>query len=286
VAAHNLLADLALRPHPKHAGVYQAELGNAWSFLMPSGGMLMSLALAAMERHLGDEGQKVVSANAIFCEALPEGPVNVTVTLLRRGKAASQLRARLQEGAEPDDSRPGLEVSATFAKDREGPDLKDARFPSEVARWEDSRPAPEHHYPVPFLDNFEDRLALGHLRTGEEWPVGPGRYARWLRFLLPPRLADGRLSPLALPPIADLMPPALLQMLGSTAPRFLAPSLDLTIHFLEPTTADRVLVYSRCRRAQHGYATADVELFDPDGRILAFGTQVMMIRRWPTELQG
>jgi acyl-CoA thioesterase len=40
-----------------------------------------------------------------------------------------------------------------------------------------------------------------------------------------------------------------------------------------------VYVHARSRRALHGYATADVELWDEDGRLLAVGAQTMMLRR-------
>ncbi|MBK6683294.1 MAG: thioesterase family protein [Deltaproteobacteria bacterium] len=278
---HDLLADLAVSADPQRPGLYRAQLPDAWSFLLPSGGVLSALGLVAMERHLDDPRQTIISASTIFCEALRAGPLNVEVEVLRRGQAASQLRARVREGHEPDPRRAGLEVIATFACDREGPDVIGASFP-EVKSFEASALSPEHKYRLPFLENFEDRLALGHLSRDEEWEAGPARYARWLRYKVPPRRGDGTLSPYALPPIADLMPPALLQLLGPTYPRFLAPSLDLTLHFLEDTTRDRVLVHSYCRRARRGYATAEVELWDEDRRLLAYGTQVMMLRRWPT----
>jgi hypothetical protein len=69
---------------------------------------------------------------------------------------------------------------------------------------------------------------------------------RWFRYLVPQATADGRLDPLALPPIADTIPPALFQKLGPDGPPFHAPSLDLTVHFLEDTTA--VLVVATNRR--------------------------------------
>lgn len=243
--------------------------------------MLSSLGLVAMEQRLGDPSQKIVSATTIFCEPLRAGPLNVEVEVLRRGQAASQLRARVREGEEPDPRRAGLEVIATFACDREGPDVVGATFP-EVKSFETSELSPEHRHRLPFLENFEDRLALGHLSRDEAWAPGPARYARWMRYKVAPRRPDGTLSPWALPPIADLMPPALLQILGPNYPRFLAPSLDLTLHFLEDTTAERLLVHSYCRRARRGYATAEVEIWDEDRRLLAYGTQVMMLRRWPT----
>ena len=61
----------------------------------------------------------------------------------------------------------------------------------------------------------------------------------------------------------------------------MAPSLDLTIHFFERTEKEWFLISGLCRRAVAGVASAEVELFDEDGRLLAYATQMMMLKRWP-----
>jgi acyl-CoA thioesterase len=180
---------------------------------------------------------------------------------------------------------PGLEVSATFGRDREGIDLIDTA-PPDV-------PAPEVAPPMEriggidpsqrpaFFQNFDTRLALGKPWWTGGWQPGDARIARWFRYLVPQRLADGRLDPLCLPPIADTMPPALSQKLGPGHAPFHAPSLDLTVHFLEDTSSQWLLTVVHARRARAGYATAALEIWDDGGRLLAFGTQMMMIRRVP-----
>ena len=120
----------------------------------------------------------------------------------------------------------------------------------------------------------------------EDWTPGPARIGRWFRYRVPPLLADGRFDPLAIPPIADTMPPALMQTLGPDGPPFHAPSLDLTIHFLEDTTAEWILTWVHVRRARGGYATADCEIWDDAGHLIAFATQTMMLRRRPEDVPG
>src|SRR5262249_14418855 len=100
-------------------------------------------------------------------------------------------------------------------------------------------------------------------------------------YKVPQHLPDGRLDPFALPPIADTMPPALMQKLGPRHEPFHAPSLDLTVHFLEDTTSEWILVNVHARRARAGYATASAEIWDDRPRLLAFATQTMMLRRVP-----
>jgi len=132
-----------------------------------------------------------------------------------------------------------------------------------------------------FFSNFDTRLALGEPWWLPGWQPGSARIARWFRYRVPQRLADGRLDPFALPPVADTMPPALIQKLGPDHPPFHAPSLDLTVHFLDDTAADWILTNVHARRARAGYATASCEIWDDAGRLLAFATQTMMLRRVP-----
>ena len=132
-----------------------------------------------------------------------------------------------------------------------------------------------------FFDNFDTRLAQGQRWWTSDWAPGPARIARWFRYKIAQRLPDGRLDPLALPPIADTMPPALIQKLGPDHTPFFAPSLDLTVHFLEDTPSQWLLACVHARRARGGYATADVEIWDDDRRLLAYGTQMMLLRRAP-----
>jgi acyl-CoA thioesterase len=134
---------------------------------------------------------------------------------------------------------------------------------------------------MPFLSNFESRLALGRPWWERDWPPGPARIARWMRYLTPQALPDGTLDPLALPPVADTMPPAIHQGLGANGPRFHAPSLDLTVHFVDPTASAWLLVNAYARRARAGYATAEAEIWGEDGRLAAYATQTMMLRKRP-----
>ena len=52
----DLLADIASTPVQARPGVYRAALDRSWSFILPSGGVLMSVALGAMKQALGAQG--------------------------------------------------------------------------------------------------------------------------------------------------------------------------------------------------------------------------------------
>lgn len=252
---------------------WACDLSAAWSFKNPSGGVLTTIALRAIRAELGDDALLPVSSTTIFCAMVPPGPLLIDVAILRRGNAVTQARAALShEGHEL-----GLEVLATFSRRREGPELVDRTMP-DVPRWDgarDGRPS----FPIPFFEQVEQRIARGHEWWEEGWSAGPARYARWFRYLVSQSGPDGALDPLALPPLADTMPPSVRQKLGPNAPFFDAPSLDLTVHFLASIRSERLLVASHASAARAGYATASVEIWGEDGVLGAVGTQTMILRK-------
>ena len=275
-----LPADLAADTAVTRAGDgrYTCRLPPHWNYMTPSGGVLMTVALRAISAELAGTGQRPVSATTIFCAPVPAGDLVIDVTVLRRGKLASQARASLSAAG----GELGLEVVATYGSERpwapvsmtEAPAVPD---PQEVARIDlaDQRNVPN------FIHNFEHRRVLGSMWWKAETWVRGDRSGYWYRYLRPQRLADGRLDPLALPPLIDTMPPALCAMVGPDARAFLAPSLDLTVHFVRDTTSEWLLTHAHCREARAGYATADLEVWDADRRLVAVGTQVMILRRRP-----
>ena len=278
----DLARDTAVTKLAVAPGWYTAELSNAWDFRTPSGGALMTVAMRAMQEELGDPGLRPLSANTHFCSPVPAGPLEVRVEVLRHGGAAAQVRAQLSSTTMPG---PGLEVSATFARDRDGVDVIDtappAVAPPEQCLSFEQAPLIVGRMRPPFFANLESRLAQGQLWWSSDWDAGPARVARWFRYKVPQQLADGRFDPLAIPPIADTMPPALIQKLGPGHEPFFAPSLDLTIHFLQDTTSQWILTAVHVPRARAGYATANAEIWDDRGTLIATATQMMLLRRVP-----
>jgi len=279
IQPRDLARDTAITRLEVAPGWYTADLCEAWNFRTPSGGALMTVAMRAMQTELGDPDLRPLSANTHFCSPVPAGPLEVRVEVLRHGGAAAQVRAQLCSTTMPG---PGLEVSATFGRERRGIDFLDVT-PPHVQPPDELPPIDSMGVePPPFFLNLESRIAIGHPWWGSnEWQPGPARMARWFRYRIPQRLPDGRFDPLAIPPIADTMPPALIQKLGPKREPFFAPSLDLTLHFLEDTTSQWLLTDVHVRRARAGYASAQSEIWDESGRLVAVGVQMMMLRRAP-----
>ncbi len=256
---------------------YRARLSEAWNFFMPSGGVLTSIALRAMAAEVGDDWRPI-STNTIFHEAIEDGPLEVWVHVLRRGNVATQLRAAL--GPAGDDPR--MEVQATFVRGRRGPAVVPREYPADLLPAEACEPYWRSRTPLPFFRHLDTRLAYGHRHWVSEWEPGPARCARWFRYRQPP-LREGRLAWEAYPPLVDTMPAALFEALGSEHPRMYAPSLDLTVHYLAETRSEWVLAHARAIWAADGWASAEMELWDADRRLLAYGTQTMMLRSLPGE---
>ena len=284
----DLAADTIARPDPKVPGRYHIALPDHWDYLAPSGGVVMTAALRAAETALGDPLQRFASATAMFATPIRNGACVADVQIVRRGKSASQVRVALKnasEAGEPSaegaDDNAGIELTCTWVRDRKGPDVRAVAFPK-VKSVADSLPVEDGvdknpHTRFRFYHQFECRIADGDRFWSPSFEVGPARYARWFRYRHPQRDASGRLDRLALPPIVDTMPTALHRAIGPGPYRFYAPSLDLTMYAVDDTTREWLLVSTTLRRARMGWAIADCEVWDDEGRFLAYGAQAMYL---------
>ena len=96
-----------------------------------------------------------------------------------------------------------------------------------------------------------------------------------MRYHCAPRLPTGAIDPLAYLPLVDVIPGAAQQWVGPGERHFIAPTLDLTVHFLDLTDDEWMLQVMRMRRATHGYGSGEMELWSRDGRLLAHASQTM-----------
>lgn len=275
-------------------GAYHLELGRAWDFLLPSGGVVMTAALRAAAAAVDDPGLRLLSATAIFCAPIQPGPLVIRPIALRRGSSAVQTRTALvgagatgPRGGAHDGQAPalgagatdGCEVIATFARERSGPDVIALAAPPVPPpdACEDLLAAGAPMSRARFMGNFECRRALGTPLWTDGFAAGPARYARWFRYRCPQRDGD-RLDRLALPPIADTMPAALSQAIGPSDYRFYAPSVDLTLHVVDDTDREWILIDAYLGRAVGGWATGRCDIWDDRGKYLGCATQTMYLR--------
>lgn len=279
---------LAVEPVRARPGLFRGHLDGAWSFRHPSGGVLTSVALAAMRRALGRDELVPASATATFCSAIPAGPLEVEVTILRAGRTAAQVRAHLRSLSEasanvsPDEA--GLEVVATFVLPRELSEAESTSwlpYPDELPPRESCPthdPSLDGVAPPPFYRNLVVNRALGDVWWAKAWAPAEPRVARYYQYRVPP-LVGGALDPLALPPIADTMATAVHQGVGSKQPPMIFPSLDLTLHFVATNglSTEPVLVDARGTAIFGGTASASANLWQ-GRRLVMVATQTMTLR--------
>jgi len=265
---------------------YVAHLDERWNLRpLPQGGILTAIAVRAMEAELAHDEQRPRTLHTTFAAQVADGPLEVDVEILRAGRSMSQLRAEVRN---PGAGRGHL-TTCVFGATRQGFDFTDLRPPADVPNpsacpsFRDPPPpdAPDFE-PMPFwAELVEGRSVIGHPPWDDYEPDRAER-AMWYRFDESPVLDDGRLDPLALIVLADSMPGAVGEKVGRTERPWFAPSVDLTVHFLDDCRSCWVLAHNRARFAGDGYASADMALWDcgDDGdappRLVAYGTQMFL----------
>lgn len=261
------------------AGAYLAFIGEEWNCpIVPHGGLVTAAALRAMAIELGDPEQSLRSVTTVFAAQVKHGPVQIDVTLLRRGRSLSQFSATVRN--------PGAEVGhsliAVFGGPRTGYEFTDLRPPDvlpphECPSFRDPLPPGfEDHVQMNFWDYIEGRPASGHPPWEPYIPTSSERSA-WYRWDEPPMLDDGRLDPLAIVTVCDTMPGAVGERMGRRDHHWLPPSCDLTVHLLGDAHTEWVLAVNRCRRASEGYASAEMEIWDATlEHLVAYATQQMV----------
>jgi acyl-CoA thioesterase len=101
--------------------------------------------------------------------------------------------------------------------------------------------------------------------------------AQYQRFDHPAHLPDGTVDPLALVVLCDMMPGAVAERLGQPIEHsWYGPSADLTVHILGTATSEWILTRNRAHRAGGGYASVEIEVWDPATGLVAYGTQTMI----------
>ena len=260
--------------------LYRASLTREWDApVYPSGGVVTALALRAMEAELDQPHQRLRSFATMFVSTVDAGEIAIGVERLRIGKRMSQLRADVRGRGR---AETGHEATTPFGEAREGFEFAYAGAP-EVGP-PDRYPGPPTPPPgVPawrsrFFDNLDVRRVRMFSSFETSWEGGRAETVRWMRYRVAPRLDDGRIDPLSLIALADTMPPAVGQHHGPGFPFYHAPSVDLSMKFFADTEEEWVLVRVISHWAGDGYASADVTLWDTKRRLLAHGTQLMLIR--------
>jgi acyl-CoA thioesterase len=278
--------DRVTHPEPSPGpGHYTGLIDQSWNLRpLPQGGVVTALAARAMATELGVGAPPLRLLHTTFVAPVGDGPVEVDVEVLRHGRTMSHARAEVRNPG----ATHGHVTTAVFGGSRRGFEFTDLEPPAGFASLAEAPsyrdPVPdgvEGVAPTPFWERrLEGRGALGHA-PWDEYEPDRAETATWHRLDDPPLDGDGVLDPLALVVCADSMPGAVAEKLGPDHRwDWFAPSVDLTVHFLDDCRSEWVLVHHRARHAGDGYASLEAVLWDcgPDGtgapRLVAYATQV------------
>jgi len=249
------------------AGAWSARISDRWGIgLVPNGGYVLSVAMAAMREELG--GLDPLTVTAHFLRPASVGEARVAVEVVKTGRRFSTVSARLvQEAGEV------IRVLGTFGRIERGveplhgagspPDLppRDTLAPA----WSGSSEPAGADVRMTIRDRFDLRLdpaTAGFLR-GERG--GTAEIRGWLRF------ADGRLPDVhALGLLADALPPPALNLLD---PGWV-PTIELTVHARAHPVGEWLRCVFRTRFIQNGLLEEDGEIWDESGSLVALSRQL------------
>jgi acyl-CoA thioesterase len=172
-------------PSPdRGAGRYRAVVSDQWNApVLPHGGVITALALRAMAAELSAPDETLRSVTTVFAAQVPPGPVDIDVTVLRRGRTMFQATATVR----PVGADSGHTAMAVFGGTRHGFEFTDATIPDAPAPEECPSfrdPLPEGvtgFPPASFWERVESRVAMGHA-PWHEWEPTSSERVYWYRF--------------------------------------------------------------------------------------------------------
>ncbi|MEO8889778.1 MAG: thioesterase family protein [Jatrophihabitantaceae bacterium] len=248
-------------------GRFDADVNALWTVGgKANGGYLLALlgrAAVATGPH-----EHVVAASATYLSSPDPGPVTIEVEVLRAGRSASQLRARLAQ-----DGRPCVEALLTAAR----------LDPAATAFWDRGLPDPPRPIQecvripgrtpdgivVAIMDEVDVRLDPDTLGFATGHSSGRGELRGWLS------LPEGEdFEPTALLYAVDSFPPATLEI----EPSGWVPTLELTAYVRALPAPGPVQVLQKVQLIDGQRVDEACFVWDSTGRLVAQGTQLAGIR--------
>ena len=257
---------------------FDVDIDPAWTIGpdKPNGGYLLAtLARAAVEAVAAAGGTQphVVAANVTYVASPAVAPAVVDVEVLRVGRSASQVRARLLQ-----DEAVTVDAMFTVGRLQEGTDPWWGRVePVALAPEEDAAvramPSPSAGPGASAGPTMRDRVTLrfdpSSLAFTTGTPSGHGELKGWLRF------ADGRdPDPLSLLFACDAFPPATFDLVFTGW----VPTLNLTAYVRAVPAPGPLRMRFHVGLVHDGFADEVMEIWDSAGRLVAQSTQLTALR--------
>jgi hypothetical protein len=249
-------------------GIFDAEVNSEWTIGgKPNGGYLLAMlgrAAASVAGH-----PHVIAASAHYLHSPVPGSVAIEAELLRAGRSASQVRARMTQ-----DGHVCVEALATTSRLRgTGAPYWDRGLP-ETGRigYEDCVrvvPRAPGGIPVAIMEQIEVRLEPESSGFTTGHPTGRGELRGWLA------LPHGEaFDPISMIFAVDAFPPATfdIEFAGWV------PTLELTVYVRALPVPGPVRVLQRAHLVDDQRVDESCFIWDGGGRLVAQGTQLAGIR--------
>jgi acyl-coenzyme A thioesterase PaaI-like protein len=253
---------------PVAPGRFDAAVHPEWTIAgKPNGGYLLAIlgrAAAAVAAH-----EHVIAASAHYLHSPDPGPVTVVAEILRAGRSASQVRARMLQGDTPC-------VEALVTTSRLDPDSKpywDAGLPARSETVTETGQRVPSTNPlgarIAIMDQVDLRLEPDSLGFAAGRPSGRGELRGWLA--LP---AEEAFDPTSLLYALDALPPATfdVEMTGWV------PTLELTTYVRALPAPGPVQILQTASLIDAQRVDEVCWVWDRTGRLVAQGTQLAGIR--------
>jgi hypothetical protein len=247
---------------------FDAEVSPEWTIAgKPNGGYLLTMlgrAAASVSAH-----RHVIAASAHYLQAPEPGPVVIDTELLRGGRSASQVRARMSQDGEAcvDALLTTSQLDQAVAPywERGLPEISQVAY-EDCARLGPRTPDGSR---VAIMDQIEVRLepVSSGFTTGD--PSGRGELRGWLA------LPNGEgFDPISLLFAVDAFPPATfdIEFTGWV------PTLELTVYVRAVPAPGPVRVLQRAQLIDAQRVDESCYVWDRTGRLVAHGVQLGGIR--------
>jgi len=249
-------------------GRFCAHVSPAWTFSgKPNGGYLLSMmarAALVLSSH-----EHVLAASAHYLRSPDPGPVTIEAELLRAGRSASQLHARISQ-----DQRTCAEALPTAGQiDTSADPYWDQGAPAVAGEdYQDCpRLAPElpDGKRVEILEQIEVRLDPASLGFVTGHPSGKGELRGWLALPL-----DEQFDPVSLLFAVDAYPAATFDIEYSGW----VPTLELTAYIRALPAPGPLRVLQRALLVSAQRVDEESTVWDSEGRLVAQARQLASVR--------
>ncbi|TDR36680.1 acyl-CoA thioesterase [Tahibacter aquaticus] len=255
-----------MRSAVRDEGRLSLQVGDDWlQGRSVFGGLQAAIALAAMRSCVAAE-LPLRTLQMTFIAPIPGGTVRAAAQLLRSGKSAVHVQARLED----EDGGLLALVIGVFGSARES---RVQRSVESVAAIPGPPPTPLPFMPgvTPnFMQHFKVELSAGALPFTNT-PVTRNVFKVGLRD-------DGGMSESHLLALADFVPPVALSWMDGVSP---GSSLTWMLELLVDSYADQPLtgwqVDAEMVAARDGYTSQSTTISAPDGRVVALSRQTMVV---------